>query len=364
MSARHLRLAILLLTVVFFACDRSEPVQQASSGAPTPLPAIKIVAETVVKEAVFEGVIEAVNQSTVSAQTAGRVAELPFDVGDYVPKGAVIVRLAGKQPQARYQQAIARMQESRTAYEETELQLQRAKPLYEKKVLSDADMDRIKLTHGQAKARYESAAAAVAEAEANLDYTTVRAPYAGVVTERHVQIGEAVQPGVALMSGIALEELRAEVDVPQSLLNVLSSHRKARLIFPDNRSLESEMLTIFPYADSQTHTVKVRVNLPDAKQAIYPGMLVKVAFVTDRDLQLLIPYQALVHRSEVTGVYLQNKSGITFRQIRVGDRLPGDRVPVLAGLSADELLILDPVAALAQLKRAPQALVTDSKNEN
>lgn len=343
-----------ILAIVLPACGEKPP---ASSGylSAAPPATQKIILEAVDEEYFFDGVIEAANQSTVSAQTGGRVAELPFDVADYVPKDAVIVRLRGKEPQARQQQALATVQEARAALEEAQLYYRRAQPLFEQQMLSQSDMDRVTSNYERARARFEAAKAAAAETEAQLEYVTIRAPYAGVVTERHVELGETVSPGTRLMTGIALENLRVVVDIPQQQIGALRTHRRARVIFPDGRSLETGSLTLFPYADPQTHTVKVRVDLPNGEQALYPGMLVKIAFVTGQQAVLPIPQNSIARRSEVTGIYVLRNNHLEFRQIRIGDPLPDGRLPVLAGLSSGEAIVPDPLAAAAYLKAQENA---------
>lgn len=350
----------ILAAALVAACGGGEQ-PPAAAGSPVPqLATLEVALEAVPEEYFFDGAIEAANQSTVSAQTGGRVAELPFDVGDYVPKDAVIVALRGKEPQARQQQALAAVREARAALEESELYYRRAKTLFEQGALSQSDMDRVAANYEKAGAHFESARAAAVEAEAQLDYTTVRAPYAGVVTARHVEIGEAVYPGTKLMTGIALENLRVAVDVPQRQIEALRAHRRARVIFPDGRSVEATALTIFPFADPRTHTVKVRVNLPDGAQAVYPGMLVKIAFVADQRAVLPVPAASIARRSEVTAVYVVHEGRLEFRQIRAGDPLPDGRVPVLAGLSSGETVALDPLAAAYALKTHATAATTEA----
>lgn len=360
MQALYFFFLLAIPPIFLSACSEPPP---ASHRSMPPVPAtLEITLEVMAEEYFFDGVIEAASQSTVSAQVGGRVAELPFDVGDYVPKDAVIVRLRGKEPQARQQQALAAVQEARAAFEEAQLYYRRAKALFEQQMLSQSDMDRLTANYEKARARFEAARAAADEAEAQLDYVTVRAPYAGVVTDRHAELGETVYPGTKLMTGIALENLRVVVEIPQQQIDALRTHRHARVIFPDGRSLQTDSLTIFPYADPQTHTVKVRVDLPNGEQALYPGMLVKIAFVADQQAILPIPQSSVAQRSEVTGIYVLRDGRLEFRQIRIGDPLPDGRVPVLAGLSSGETIVPDPLAAAVYLKTqqstpAPEAPV-------
>lgn len=309
------------------------------------LPVAPVSKETVKHEQRFDGVLEAVRRSTVSAETSGRIEELPFDVDDYVPKGEVIVRFRNAEQQARLESARAAVEEARAQVRQTESEYRRMKELLEQDTVSESAFERAESAYESSRARLESAQGQLALSEEQLERTVVRAPYSGVVTERHVEVGEAAQPGTPLMTGLSLEHLRAVVDVPQRHINPLREHEEARVHMPDGSSLEARELDIFPYADEDTHTFRVRADLPQGQHGAYPGMLVKVSFTTGTEEVLLVPAEAVVRRSELTAVYVQREDGsLTLRQIRAG-RDYDDRVQVLAGLQAGEQVVLDPTAA-------------------
>lgn len=96
----------------------------------------------------------------------------------------------------------------------------------------------------------------------------------------------------------------------------------------------------------------MRVQLPEGVQGLFPGMFVKVAFVTGERSRLVVPVAAVVYRSEVTGVYVVGQDGrVAFRQIRAGRRTADGNMEVLAGLDAGETVALEPLQAGAYLKR-------------
>jgi multidrug resistance efflux pump len=84
--------------------------------------------------------------------------------------------------------------------------------------------------------RFEAARAAVREAGEQVDYTVVRAPYSGILTERHVQVGETVRPGQPLVSGLSLAQLRVEVEIPQGDLAAIREQSKAAILLDDGRA--------------------------------------------------------------------------------------------------------------------------------
>lgn len=315
------------------------------------LPLAPAQVETVKREQRFDGVLEAVRQSTVSAETSGRIEALPYDVDDYVPKGEVIVRFRNAEQRARLESARAGLEEARAQLKQTESEYRRMKQLLEQNTVSESTFERAESAYESAKARVEAAKAQLAQAEEQFERTVVRAPYAGVVTERHVEVGETAQPGTPLMTGLSLEHLRAVVDIPQQYINPLREHREARVETPDGHSVEADEVDVFPYADEATHTFRVRAELPEGQHGAYPGMLVKVAFTTGTEDMLLVPSEAVVRRSELTAVYVRADDGtLEFRQIRAGRERDG-RVQVLAGLDPGEEVVLDPVAAGIAYKR-------------
>ncbi len=303
------------------------------------------------QERLFDAVIEAVHQSTLSSQIVGRVVEINYDVDDFVPKGGVILRFRDTEQQARLDQARAGLGEAKARRKEADDEYQRVKDIYARKLVAQSEMDRAVAGQEAARARLEAAEAKLAEATEQFEHTVIKAPFSGYVTQRHVEVGETVGVGQPLMSGFSYEHLRALVQVPQAFVGSVRQHAKARVILKDDHSVEAESLRVFPYADPQSHSFRVRVNLPQADYGIYPGMFVKVAFVTGEVERLLILAEAVVKRSELTGVYVLADDGrVSLRQIRVGGRI-GNQVEVLAGLSEGERIAVDPIAAGIELKQ-------------
>jgi RND family efflux transporter MFP subunit len=325
----------------------------ASSVAAADLPTAEARIAIVEAEQLLDGVVEAVNQSTVSAQISARVIELPFDVDDFVEQGQVIVRFRDTEQKAQLERAQANLEEARAQLARARSEHERFSNLLERQLVSRSEAEQARAAYETAQAREEAARAALAEARERLEHSVVRAPYSGIVVERHVELGETASAGQPLMTGLSLEHLRVVVEVPQQHISALRTHQSARVILPDGRSHPAAALRIFPYASDQTHTFRVRVSLPEGQHGVYPGMLVKVAFVSDRMEQLLVPVEAVVRRSEVTAVYVLDPDGrLQFRQVRAGTVRPDGQVPVLAGLEDGEVVVTDPVAAAVALKDA------------
>lgn len=316
------------------------------------LPTETVVLERIAAEQLFEGEIEAVQRATVSAQTSGRIVEILFDVDDYVERGAILLRFHAAEQEARYQQAGAALEEARARLTEARNERARIAGIYARKLVAKAAMDKADAELRAAQARFESAEARLAEAGEQREHTIVRAPYAGIVVERHVEVGELANPGQPLMTGLSLEQLRAVTAVPQRYIAAVRELDTARVYAEGIEPIDGASLTISPYAEPDAHSFRVRVNLPAGGHGLYPGMLVKVGFAAGTTEHLLIPARALVRRSEVTAVYVVDDDGaVRFRQVRAGRILPDGRQAILAGLGAGERVALDPIQAGGILKQ-------------
>ena len=319
------------------ACSDKPTSAQPSAALPL-LESLSLVPSQVAQEVKFDGVIEAINQATVSAQTSGRVLELPVDVGDFVKKGDLIVRFTDVEQKARAASAQAKFAEAKAQYT-------RMQDMLTKRLIAKADFDKAESAFKSAEANYK-------EASEGASNTAIYAPYAGIVVSRMIKVGETVAPGTPLLTGLSLEQLRAQVDIPQQHIGPVRKFKKARVLLTDGKVLETSDLRIPPSADLQTHSFKVLVNLPNGDHSLFPGTLVKIAFVSGETERLLVPASAVAQRGEVNGVYVISDKSIDFRLVRLGSLTADNRYPILAGLSAGDKIALDPIAAATAYKQA------------
>lgn len=324
------------------------PVQAA-----VPFATTNVSYEVAPRERIWDGRIEAVNQATVSAQTSGRIAELPFDVNDFVDAGEVIMRFTDTEQRAALTRSQASLEEGQARYEQADQEFARVSSMFENGTVSQARFDQAKANRDAALARRNAARSGVETAKEQLEYTVVRAPYAGIVAKRHVELGEMVSPGQPLITGLSLQSLRVNVDVPQSMFHSIRTIGKA-FVYVDDERIAAAQLTFFPVADAAANTFRVRVDLPDGSATLYPGMFVKVGFVVGETKRLLIPVEAVVRRSELSAVYVARDDQVSLRQVRLGRRY-NDSIEVLAGLSEGESVATDPVSAGIFLKDQPGA---------
>ena len=290
----------------------------------------------------LDGVIEAVQQSTVSAQTSGTVRSLPFDVDDSVAAGDLIVQLEDSEQRSRLRQAEAGLEEAEAALADAGQRFERIEAVHERGLVSRQEFDQARNNLAAARARVERAKGAVSEAQEQLSYTRVLAPYGGILTERHVEVGESVNPGQPLLSGLSLEQLRVVVDLPQKYAKLARTERQAQVTLADGRVLETGEMTFYPYANPQTDTFRLRMRLSEPNGSLFPGMLVKVSVPVASREALWVPTSSLIQRSELRAVFvLDEQDQPRLRQVRTGGRDNG-RLEILAGLSEGERVVTNP----------------------
>ncbi|MHB8448845.1 MAG: efflux RND transporter periplasmic adaptor subunit [Rudaea sp.] len=347
------RFVMLWVAVALLAACGREPAPAKPAAAP-PLRSFVVASTTARREQVWDGIVEAVNETTLAAQTNARVEELPVDVGDRVAKGQVLVRFTDIEQRSGRRSAEAAVAAARANSRQAQANWKRLDEIFARKLVARADLDAATAQRDAAQAALASAEAQLRSAGQQADYTVVRAPFDGVVTQRFVEVGQAVQAGPPqpqpLLALAALDALRVEATVPQGAVDSIRAHAQATLL-PDGgeQRVPAASVSVLPTADPATHTFRVRVGIPAGTTGLWPGMTLKVAFAAGDAQRMQVPASALVRRGEIDGVYVIGAdNSVALRLVRLGQH-DGNVVEVLSGLAAGERVASDPDAAVRWL---------------
>lgn len=294
-----------------------------------------------------EGVVEATRQSTVSAQISGRVKEVNFDIGDKVKKGQVILRIDEREADQALAGSQAQVLQAQAALQNAKLNYERSQQLFEQKFISQSALDKAQSDYKMAQAQAAASEAGAKQSALAQAYTSVIAPYAGVVSARMVELGEMVMVGKPLMTGFDPSQMRVIVNVPQYKLADIGSRPAVKIEIPSlSRWIKAASVVVQPSADIRTHSTQVKISLPENESGLYPGMFVRAHFVVGKASKLLIPSSAVVRRSEVVAVYVVDEKGaVNLRQVRVSEAAGENEVEVLSGLTQGERVAVDAVKA-------------------
>ena len=293
-----------------------------------------------------EGVVEAVRQSTLAAQIAGQIVELRVKVGDSVKAGQILLRIDPRAAEQVVAGSQSQLAEAQAGLANAGRTFERNKQLFEQNFISKAGLEKAELDYKATQARVGALQASAGQASTAQTFTTITAPYAGVVAATSIEVGDMATPGRPLVTVFDPASMRVIATLSQSSLRAVKLQLPVQVEVPAaKRRLTARQVTLVPLADSRTHTTKLRLELADSA-GLLPGQFARAYFAIGVARKLLVPEGAVLRRSEVTAVYVQGAGGqAQLRQIRVGEVSGDGTIEVLAGLREGERIALDPVKA-------------------
>jgi RND family efflux transporter MFP subunit len=306
----------------------------------------------------LEAVVEAVRQTTLSAQVPGAIVAVLVRAGDRVQAGQTLVRIDARAAQQNVAGSAAQVEAAQAALNVAATELERQKQLLQKQYISQAALDRAQAQWLAAQAQVKALQAQTRSAETQSGFHVLNAPYSGVVSEVSATLGDMAMPGRPLLVMHDPSALRVVAAVPQTMLPGLADKLAAvRFEIPGLPALSGQtnqrapaQTQLLPTIDPATHTAQIRLMLPAGSPGVAPGMFARVwlpatpVAAKGSSEQLFLPATAIVRRGEMTGVYVVDAQGqARLRQVRLG-RATGDRVEVLSGVSKGEQVLADPQA--------------------
>ncbi len=277
------------------------------------------------------GTVRARSSTAISASIMGTVRTLKVTLGSSVRAGDVLVQLSAGEIEAKASQASA-------TFAQAELELKRAEQLKASRSISDAQYD-------VTAARLRVAAAALAEANVMRGYTTLRAPFAGVITAKQSDVGDLALPGKPLLVLESPSSLRLEASVPEAIAQVL--HRgdvlSARIDSFD-APISATVSELSPSADPASRTLLVKLDLPQIV-GLRPGMFGRLMVRTGEERTVMVAAPALVQRGQMETLFVVDKDRARLRIVRTGRTRDGN-TEILAGLDDGERVVVANAATL------------------
>lgn len=303
------------------------------------------------------GTVRAVQSSVLASQIMGNVVDVRAHEGDRVQRGQVLAIIDDSQPRAAMDRATAadNATQQQLAAADSDLALadstlKRYQTLYDRKSVSPQEFDEVRARQqtalarrDMARAEKEQAKAALVQARTALDYTRIRAPFDGVITEKKIDFGTLASPGMPMFTLEDVRHYRLEATVNE---NDLSSVRIGQVLSVlvdalGNNNLNGKVVEIVPAADPASRSFLIRVDLP-ADPRLRSGLFGRAEFSRGERPSLLIPRTAIVERGQLQGVFvLDQKQVAGLRYVTLG-RPAGNDIEVLAGLQDGDRLVAKP----------------------
>ena len=346
----------LLATLAALASLATQHLAWAADDAP-PLATVAVQGGGTALETSLDAVVEAVRQTMLSAQVPGAIVALNVKAGERVKAGQELIRIDARAAEQNVAGSSAQVDAAQAALKVATRELERQQALFQKHYISQGALDRAQAQAEAAQAQLKALQAQAGAARTQSGFFVLKAPYAGVVSEVPVALGDMAMPGRPLLTLHDPSALRVTAAVPQALLPALGANLQGvRYELPSAQAglQVPAQVQLLPTVDPLTHTAQLRLGLPAGLEGVAPGLFARVwlpgAMASGQAAasRLYLPASTVVRRAELTGVYLVDAQGKPrLRQVRLG-RTEGDRVEVLSGLRADDKVAVDPQAAAAQ----------------
>jgi len=390
-------LTLLLVVVGVFAasCGGSKAnVRKEESAANTQPVAVEVTTAAAIKRDLprfFEatGSLAGDEQTDVAPQTAGKVVAVGVDIGSYVRRGQMLVKLDESELKLRVDQAAAQVEQAKAAVRQAEEKiglrpgqafdpnrvaevaaarvsldlaernLQRAEKLIESGDVSRSFYDEQRARRDQLKEQYEvalaqarqnyagvdvartnvaNAQAQLALARKNLSYAVIPAPIDGFVTERTADLGEYVSPQQKVVTIVRINPLRIRIDIPEQAIPEVKLGQSVSITtsaWPD-KNFAGRVARIAPNVSATSRTLTVEAEIDNSGNALKPGQFATVRILQERaEPAVLIPARAVRNEAGVNRVYVIKDGHAEQRLVQTG-QTEGDLIEIKNGVAADE----------------------------
>jgi RND family efflux transporter MFP subunit len=288
----------------------------------------EVISQEVPKLTEATGRIASTRQAVLSGKVQGTVETLAVREGNAVKAGQTLLTIDNRRIVAQLAAADADLENARD-------RLRRMEALFAEESVAKQELE-------NAQRAFKVAAATRQGLAVQLSDTIIKAPFAGVVTEKRIEAGELVSPGQPLLKIEDVNHLRLEATVAESDLKAIQGGDKVPVVVDalGSEALKGTVALVLPTGDPATHTFLVKVDLP-ATARLKTGMFGRLQFREGTTKTLLVPQSAVVARGELTGVFtvgLDNTARLRF--VKLG-RAFGDRMEVVSGLTAGEKVLIE-----------------------
>lgn len=329
---QNLALNLLLASLTFFfGCSDPPPSKNETS-----LPTVKVNVQTLEAVAVpflveVSGTLQAAESAQISARVSGQVTKVTVSAGSKVKKDDLLIQISAAEIAAQAQRAETQLVQARRNLER------------EEKLLNSGASTRESVK--SLREMMQISEAAWNEARAMLNYTSIRAPFDGLVTHKFIEVGDLAAPGKPLVQLENGAQLQVLVPVPETLVKNLSVGDHIQTSIPAaGLDFTTAILEIAPTVDPATRTTRVKLSLPD-NPTLRSGQFARVSLPDKEVKTLLIAARAVRRNGQIDQVFVADRGIARLRLVRTGARY-ADRIEILSGLEPGENIILTGISDL------------------
>jgi membrane fusion protein (multidrug efflux system) len=314
------------------ACGQGKEGREGSADEEEKSPPVPVEVSLPVRGdvyAVYSGTapIEAFAEADVVAKVPGEVKDILVEEGDDVERGQVMARLDGDRLRLELNESNARLRKLQRDF-------QRNKDLREKGLISEGDFEKIQYELEALQASYNLASL-------ELDYTQIRAPISGVVSDRFIKLGNTLKVGDPVFSVTSLEPLVAYLHIPEREFRQIAAGQPVAIDIDAlaGSRIPAEVTRVSPIIDPNTGTFKITIEINDPERRIKPGMFGRMSIVFDkRENALQVPRSAVIEDTEQTSVFVVVDNTAVRKHVKTGYNNNG-MIEIIDGLDDDDRVI-------------------------
>jgi RND family efflux transporter MFP subunit len=290
----------------------------------------------------------------ISTKIAGFVKGLKIDIGDVVKKGDTLLFIDKNTANQRLEQARQNIKKAKAQLENAQFNYDKFSSLYKMKAVSKKQFLDVETEYNVAKSAYKQALSALSQAETNMNYSIIKSPIDGVISEKFVDNGDLAAMNKILMKISSLKNLQVESSVGFDVFKVIKNQKKIKVKVNDKIFI-AKLTHISLVSNPVSKTFKIKADLA-CNEDIYPGEFAYLLIESKTKKILVIDKDTLTKRGGMNGVFVVGKDNRVYFRIVVIGRRYGRDIEILSGLFPKEKVILNPPLLL---KNA--ALLNDEK---
>lgn len=350
MIMKNKLIAVGAMLSFFTAISCGDKKNQEALVTKSPIEVVVGTAGTKVANGNFEitGQIEGIQSANISTRIMGTITSMRVKAGDVVKQGQVLFTINATDIKAKTAQTEAMIAQAEAAYKNAQKDYERYTALYKQQSATAKELEQISLQYTSAKANLDAAKQMKNEVNANLTYTTVTAPFAGVISQKNAELGSIASPGMPILTLEQTGSLQVSAMVPENLIaNIKTGQEVEIFVQAVNKKMKGKVIQINSSSQFTGGQYLVKISLPQAEMKhLYSGMYANVlvplkenSSTQNANITITIPEQALVNKNQLTGIYtISVDNTALLRWIRTGKNQSG-QIEVLSGLSNGEKYI-------------------------
>jgi RND family efflux transporter MFP subunit len=297
----------------------------------------------------LSGQIEASQVSNISTRVMGYITSLKVKVGDPVSKGQLLASISNQDIIAKRAQVDAMITEAQAAVNSAQKDFERFTTLYKQQSATAKELDNVTLQYESAKSRLEGAKQMRNEVNASLGYTSLIAPFSGIVTQKLADAGSMANPGMPILTIEQSGTYQVSASVPENIIAEIHSGAEAMVTIKSlDKTIKGTVSQINPSSAFTGGQYIIKISIPAGdKKGLYAGMYATVSITgktvapaTAVSNAVLVPVTSIEHQDQLTGLYtIASNNTALLRWVRLGKTF-GDKVEVLSGLEKNEQFVV------------------------